>query len=138
MRPSFINFSNPIKNTSRNLIQNLTKLNNYKDNAKQKTMALSGVQFLKRFCLHIVPNRFRKIRHYGFLSNAVKKKGLNFAKTALLNKLHNPLTKAETKAYASMRMFGNGPRRCPSCKKGELIVVGIILSNKDPPVCLIP
>jgi hypothetical protein len=44
----------------------------YKDYAhgsKQKEMTLDAVEFLRRFCLHILPPRFMKIRHYGFLSN---------------------------------------------------------------------
>ena len=45
----------------------------YKDNAKQKVMTLSGVEFLRRFCLHILPYRFVKIRYYGILSSKQKK-----------------------------------------------------------------
>ena len=35
-------------------------------------MTLDGVEFLRRFCLHILPPRFMKIRHYGFLSNRAR------------------------------------------------------------------
>jgi hypothetical protein len=36
----------------------------YTDGAKQKPITLSGVEFLRRFCLHILPRRFVKIRRY--------------------------------------------------------------------------
>jgi hypothetical protein len=39
----------------------------YRDGRK-KTMALSGVEFLRRFSQHILPKRFTRIRHYGLLA----------------------------------------------------------------------
>ena len=106
----------------------------YKDGARQKVMTLKGTQFLQRFCLHILPNRFRKIRHFGFLSNAAKKKGLKQAKHALLKKQHNALTKVERKALASQRLFGNNLDHCPYCKKGRMVIFEILLPNKDPQI----
>ena len=41
----------------------------YADGAKRKTMALEVKEFLRRFCLHLLPKAFVKIRHFGFLSN---------------------------------------------------------------------
>ena len=41
----------------------------YADGGKQKMMTLEATEFIRRFCLHILPKGFRKIRHYGFLSN---------------------------------------------------------------------
>ncbi len=37
----------------------------YRDRAKQKLVRLDGVEFLRRFCLHIMPKRFVRIRKYG-------------------------------------------------------------------------
>lgn len=105
----------------------------YKDSAKQKTMTLDGKIFLQRFCLHIVPERFRKIRHFGFLSNSVKNRCLNLAKRSLLNKLHTALSKAERKAFAMLRLFGQPKNICPCCGKGQMVRVDIWLANKDPP-----
>lgn len=45
----------------------------YKDNAKIKEMTISAEEFIRRFLLHVLPNRFTKIRHYGLLSNRSKK-----------------------------------------------------------------
>ncbi len=44
----------------------------YKDYAagpQRKVMSLGLVEFLRRFCLHLLPERFVKIRHYGLLAN---------------------------------------------------------------------
>jgi Putative transposase len=46
----------------------------YADGAKQKLMTLDAEEFLRRFCLHILPPGFRKIRHYGILSSRAKPK----------------------------------------------------------------
>ncbi len=40
-----------------------------KDGGKQKIMTLSYHEFMRRFLLHVLPHKFVKIRHYGFLSN---------------------------------------------------------------------
>lgn len=39
------------------------------DYHRQKQMTLGTAEFLRRFCLHILPPRFVKIRHYGLLGN---------------------------------------------------------------------
>jgi hypothetical protein len=41
----------------------------YADKSRRKKMQLSLVEFLRRFCLHILPERLVKIRHYGLLGN---------------------------------------------------------------------
>jgi len=42
----------------------------YKDRERKtwKTMALNPMEFIRRFLQHVVPRRFMKIRHYGFLN----------------------------------------------------------------------
>jgi len=51
----------------------LFSLKDYGDQGKQKTTALTGEEFLRRFCLHILPRGFVKIRHYGILQFTVPK-----------------------------------------------------------------
>ena len=96
-------------------------------------MVLQGKVFLQRFCIHIVPERFRKIRHFGFLSNSVKTKSLTLAKLSLTKKRHNALSKAERRAYAEARLFGSGPKICPCCGNGQLVTIDVWEANKDPP-----
>lgn len=40
-----------------------------RDGGKQKSMTLHGLEFMRRFFMHVLPSRFMKIRHYGFLGN---------------------------------------------------------------------
>jgi len=45
--------------------QNVTfAYKDYTDDAQQKTMTLRAEEFVRRFCLHILPERFVKIRHF--------------------------------------------------------------------------
>ena len=46
-------------------------------------MQLSTLEFLRRFCLHILPPGFRRIRHYGILSNYHKSRTLGAARKKL-------------------------------------------------------
>lgn len=38
----------------------------YRDGGRKKTTTMDGDLFVKRFLLHVLPPRFRKIRHYGW------------------------------------------------------------------------
>src|ERR1019366_8223328 len=44
-----------------------------RDGNRIKEMSLDGVEFIRRFLLHVLPGGFVKIRHYGFLSNRNRK-----------------------------------------------------------------
>jgi len=57
--------NNRIKSIENNVIKFL-----YKDREKKKwkIMALSAMEFIRRFLQHVLPKGFMKIRHYGFLN----------------------------------------------------------------------
>ena len=44
----------------------------YADNNRKKIMTLDGVEFLRRFLMHVLPNGFMRIRHYGYLANCIR------------------------------------------------------------------
>ena len=41
----------------------------YRDGGSQKRMTLAAFEFIRRFLLHVLPDGFQRIRHYGFLAN---------------------------------------------------------------------
>ncbi len=45
----------------------------YRQKGIKKQMVLSHEEFIRRFAMHILPKRFVKIRHYGFLSSTWKR-----------------------------------------------------------------
>jgi hypothetical protein len=105
----------------------------YKNGAKLEVRKLTGHNFLQRFCLHILPHRFRKIRHYGFLANASKRKSLLLARKALSLSNTMALTKAQRKELAISRMFSEQANKCPCCHKGTMIIRELFAPNKEPP-----
>ncbi|MEM6699129.1 MAG: IS91 family transposase [Bacteroidota bacterium] len=127
-------------------IQNITEqevtfqYKDYKDGGKKKTMTLQGTAFLRRFCLHILPSGFRKVRQYGFLSNASKAKKLSQARVALGEKVKTLLTRQQRKAAAKKRLFKTDQQQCPCCKKGQMMPLYSWegkwkqYRNKSPPV----
>src|SRR6202035_5901039 len=45
----------------------------YAHGSKQRTMTVSGEEFLRRFLLHVLPRGFVRIRFFGFLANRRRK-----------------------------------------------------------------
>lgn len=107
---------------SNHRIQNIDDKNvsffikDYKDKGKRKLIKLAGVEFLRRFSLHILPKRFVKIRSYGILSNRNKKK------TVLLRKVVDR-PENETVPERIKRLTDYDITLCPVCKKGRMHVI---------------
>jgi len=55
----------------------------YADGARHKSMPLGLCEFLRRLCLHFLPPRFVKIRHYGLLTNRQREQRLAHARALL-------------------------------------------------------
>jgi hypothetical protein len=55
----------------------------YAQGGQRKTMTLPLAEFVRRFCLHLLPPRFVKIRHFGFLSNRQRQTRLAQAQALL-------------------------------------------------------
>lgn len=89
------------------------KWRDYKDNNQWKVMTLAAVEFIRRFMLHILPERFMKIRHYGILGNRNKTKKLSLCK-----KLTHTILQVKEKASALdliRKILGRDICRCPAC-----------------------
>ena len=54
----------------------------YRHHDKRKVMTLDADEFIRRFLLHVLPDGFHRIRHYGYLAN-----GQRAAKLALCRRL---------------------------------------------------
>jgi hypothetical protein len=89
----------------------------YKDNANQKLTKLTGVEFLRRFSMHILPYRFVKIRYYGILGSRYKKE------VQLLKDKPDLTRPVETKQQRMVRLTGFDPCKCPRCKTGTMITI---------------
>ena len=47
-----------------------------KDGDRKKTLTLDAQEFIRRFLLHVLPDGFMRVRHFGFLANRAKKQAL--------------------------------------------------------------
>jgi hypothetical protein len=103
----------------------LFSLKDYRDNGKQKTTTLTGEEFLRRFCLHILPSGFVKIRHYGIYSS-------RFRSSVLRDKGKMIIKPLETDVERIIRLTGIDINRCPLCRKGQLILVDVIPRSRSP------
>jgi hypothetical protein len=79
---------------------------------RSRTMKLSGVEFLRRFLMHVLPRGFPRIRHYGLLGN--RKRATKLAACRLL--LGAPMP-APAAAVVPCEV---ADVRCPVCRSGRL------------------
>lgn len=61
----------------------------YKDESKIKLMTITAREFIRRFLLHVLPNRFTKIRHFGILSNRSKKAIIKLCRILIGTQVNN-------------------------------------------------
>jgi hypothetical protein len=54
-----------------------------KGRTRHKAMTLSPDEFMRRFLLHVLPGGFHRIRHYGLLANAGRRRQLARARDLL-------------------------------------------------------
>ncbi len=84
----------------------------YRKEGKEGVMTLTHKEFIRRFALHILPNGFVRIRHYGILSGTWKRERLPKLQRQLGIKLQSSNPEKSTHL-----------RRCPHCKTGTLVTV---------------
>jgi hypothetical protein len=102
------------------------------DGNRLKTDVLPAEEFLRRFLLHVLPDHFLRIRHYGLLANRVKQKQL--ARCRELLGMRPPATDDDhpsTTADWMRVLLGIDIARCPSC--GEELHREILRPSRLPP-----
>ena len=108
----------------------------YRAGGKQKLTTLSGVEFLRRFAAHILPSRFVRIRHYGFLASRNKPVDLNIARKNL--KQPKWVKIKYDWAQIAREKLNINPSQCPVCKKETMIIIKIIEPRRGPPLYQLP
>ncbi len=106
----------------------------YKDYAHEsriQSMTLSLEEFLRRFCLHILPPRFVKIRNFGLLSNRNRFSRIARAR-ALLAQV--PIASEQSLEVApTLKHVEPPPLVCPHCGHTALILIRVIDRPKTSP-----
>jgi len=96
---------------------------------RRKTMRLPAGQFLERFLLHVLPQGFMRIRHYGLLANRHKRKRLAQARAALNTPAPAPVP-VESVAAFCQRALGIDIHRCPACRIGTPHPIGTLAPQR--------
>ena len=94
----------------------------------QKLLTLQSHEFIRRFCMHILPKRFVKIRHYGFLAwrNKPDLKRHQHQIGVLVYE-SNTNKKHSAPDFASPFCY-----KCPFCKTGTMIRILSFDANAPP------
>jgi hypothetical protein len=99
----------------------------YRDRDREKVMTLEAGEFIRRFLLHILPQRFQRIRYYGFMANRQRKQKLEQCRQCLT--MPEPVPQADTSLdYRDTveQLTGVSLRLCPVCRKGTMIPIRML------------
>ncbi len=100
----------------------------YKDRAhgnRHSNLTLTAPEFVRRFLLHVVPRRFVRVRHFGFLANNIRSARLATARR-LLDAPMPPEPQVESRESRQdilARLTGSDFALCPVCRRGRLHTV---------------
>ena len=111
-----------IKNTEAGKVTFTYK--DYRHEATKKEMTLEGLEFTRRFAMHIMPKGFVRIRHYGILSSTAKDGAAYIIKAQLPKMPQLKSTKPRPEPF--------NPRQCPCCKK-ETMQALMQFNHRGPP-----
>lgn len=94
------------------------------DNDTIKLMTLDASEFIRRFLLHVLPDGFVKIRHYGILSNRNRKSKLTRCMKLLRVDPPDRNREKHREPWENLleRITGVDPRICPYCGKGKMVL----------------
>jgi hypothetical protein len=106
----------------------------YRDNAIQKPVTFDGVEFLRRFAMHILPRQFVRIRRFGIYNHTVKRNlDLQFCEPdKTIDAVIKKQQPAETNLERFERLTGINPCICPTCRKGKMVAVRVLPRIRSP------
>ncbi len=97
----------------------------WKDRAENNTikeMTLDATEFIRRFLLHVLPKRFKKIRYFGFLASRYKKANIKIIRELVQATDHEVAHSVDEPVEDMMvRLTGINIKKCPKCGKGRLV-----------------
>jgi hypothetical protein len=91
---------------------------------RYKTMTLAAHEFIRRFLIHVLPQGFHRIRHYGLFANGRRAENLDRARELL----RVPTTQSQTDDADEPPMLSYP---CPSCG-GRMIIIETFERGQNP------
>ena len=97
----------------------------YRKSGKKQEMTLEGMEFIRRFSMHILPKGFVRIRHFGILSSTSKKASIPLIKAQI------PTPQTQKAELRNPNVFN--PKLCPHCQTQTMVTLEIF-GTRGPPV----
>lgn len=94
---------------------------------KNGVMSLDTDEFIRRFLLHVLPQGFMRIRHYGFLANCCRKTKLTQIRAAIAEQQSQALESEQTLQTPSGSI---SHPYCPKCRQGRLFPIDFIAPKR--------
>lgn len=91
------------------------KVKDYKNSGAWKEMTLGGVEFVRRFLMHVPPKGFVRIRYYGLLSNQNKRKLIPLCRNLIGCRKFLRRLKPDDKVQVIRILYKKDVAICPCC-----------------------
>jgi len=93
---------------------------------KHSVMSLDSDEFIRRFLLHVLPQGFMRIRHYGFLANCCRQDRLEQIRTVL----EQPDETVDKAGEITSNPAPVESMTCPKCRRGHLVSIDSIAPKR--------
>ena len=91
------------------------RMKDYKNGGEWKEITLEGIEFVRRFLMHIPPKGFVRIRRYGLLSNHNKQKLIPICRNLIGCREFLRRFRKNDKAHAIKVLYKKDVTVCPCC-----------------------
>ena len=100
----------------------------YSDGDRQKIMTLEADEFIRRFLLHVLPDRYVRIRHFGLLGNRRCKDNIVLCRELLGSGVPAEKQRPGTETWQEqvLRVCGVDVTVCPVCRKGRMVRMEVL------------
>jgi hypothetical protein len=100
------------------------------NSGKKRTLHLPAEAFIGRFLLHVLPNGFKRIRHYGLLAPCHKQEKLAACRQALAMPDPDEAVIESVQAFMK-RVAAIDIGKCSCCEAGRMQLVGVIVPRRE-------
>jgi len=100
----------------------------YQHHHKGKLMTLTADEFMRRFLLHVLPEGFQRIRHYGFLGNRCRVAKLAQCRRLCAPSSPSPLVSPlqSDSCGSSIHLTARSFPVCPVCQQGSMLRIDVL------------
>jgi len=105
----------------------------YRKGNQHKLMTLKAEEFIRRFLLHVLPNGFVRIRHFGFLANCHRETKLALCRELLGAPQVDPQQSATADDWQTLyeTLTGRSFTLCPACRQGRMVTIEVLPPQKQ-------